>query len=66
MEGSATVVESLATVLGYVGTFLTEALTWIGEVMTYVSSNPLLFIVCFGIPIAGVAIGYLGRLIRLG
>ena len=57
--------ETLATVLGYVGTFLTEALSWIGEVMTYVSSNPLLFIVVFGIPIAGVAIGYLKRLIRL-
>lgn len=57
--------ETLATVLGYVGTFLTEALSWIGEVMTVVSGNPLLFTVVFGIPIAGVAIGYLKRLIRL-
>lgn len=57
--------EGLTTALGYVGTFLTEALKWIGEVMTYVTSNPLLFVVVFGIPIAGVAIGYLKRLIRL-
>ena len=56
----------LAATLSQVGTFLTEALTWIGDVMTYVSGNPLLFILCFGIPIAGVSIGFLGRLIRLG
>lgn len=56
----------LAAILGHVGTFLTEAISWMGEVMTYVSSNPLLFIMCFGIPIAGVSIGYLNRLIRLG
>lgn len=57
--------ENLATVLGYVGSFLTEALTWIGDIATYVASNPLLFIMVFGIPIAGVGIGYLSRLIRL-
>lgn len=55
----------LAGVLGQVGTFLTEALKWIGEIATYVAGNPLLFIMVFGIPIAGVGIGYLSRLIRL-
>lgn len=66
MEGSANLtMEALSTVLGYVGTFLTEALSWIGEIATYVAGNPLLFIMVFGIPIAGVGIGYLSRLIRL-
>lgn len=56
---------TLASVLENVGTFLTAALGWIGDIADYVAGNPLLFIMVFGITIAGVGIGYLGRLIRL-
>lgn len=56
---------TLTSVLENVGTFLTAALGWIGDVAEYVAGNPLLFVMVFGISIAGVAIGFLSRLIRL-
>lgn len=48
-----------------VGTFLTQAIAWMGDVLDVVTQNPALMVMVLGIPIAGVAIGYLSRLIRL-
>lgn len=58
-------VENLSTFLTNVGTFLTSAIGWLSEVLDTVTGNPALFVMCLAIPIAGVAIGYLGRLFRL-
>lgn len=60
METSA-----LSTFLGNVGTFLTSAIGWMGDVLDVIVENPPLMVMCLGIPVAGVAIGYLSRLIRL-
>lgn len=57
--------ESLSTFLTNVGSFLTAAIGWIGSVLNTVMDNPALFVLVLAIPIAGVAIGYLSRLIRL-
>ena len=61
-EGTAL---TLASFLTDVGTFLTQAITWMGSVLTVVTSNPPLMVMVLAIPIAGVAIGFLSRLIRL-
>ncbi len=57
--------ETLSTFLTNVGSFLTAAIGWIGSVLNTVMDNPALFVLVLAIPIAGVAIGYLSRLIRL-
>lgn len=57
--------ETLSPFLTNVGSFLTAAVGWIGSVLNTVMDNPALFVLVLAIPIAGVAIGYLSRLIRL-
>lgn len=57
--------ETLSTFLSNVGTFLTSAIGWLSEVLDVVMANPALFVMVIAIPVAGVAIGYLGRLFRL-
>lgn len=61
MEGTTT----METILTNVGTFFTSALGWLGDAMTVVVDEPVLFIMVCAIPIAGVGIGYLSRLTRL-
>lgn len=58
--------ETLGTMLTNIGSFFTQAITWVGEALDVVVSNPALFVMVIAIPVAGVAIGYLSRLFRLG
>lgn len=56
---------TLDVFLTNVGSFFTAAIGWMGDALEVVSTNPPLMVMCLAIPIAGVAIGYLSRLIRL-
>ena len=56
---------AMAAVLTSIGTFFTQSITWLGEVLEVVSSNPLLLIMVIAMPVCGFAVGLLGRLIRL-
>lgn len=60
MEGS-----TMATLLGDIGTFFTQSITWLGDVLDVIVSNPALLILCIAMPIVGFAVGLLGRLTRL-
>lgn len=55
----------MSELIASIGLFFTQAITWIGEVINLVTENPLLLIMVVCMPVAGVAIGYLKRLIRL-
>lgn len=59
------VLEQLTPILDQIGGFFTEAIGWLGEVLSTVTSSPVLMIMVVCMPVAGVAIGYLSRLIRL-
>lgn len=48
-----------------VGTFFTQSVTWMGDVLTEVTSTPALLVLVVAMPIVGFAVGLLGRLIRL-
>lgn len=48
-----------------VGTFFTQAVGWMGDVLTEVTSNPVLLVMVVAMPVVGFAVGLLGRLIRL-
>lgn len=56
---------AMASFLTDIGTFFTQALTWMGDVMTEVTSSPALTILVLAMPICGFAVGLLHRLVRL-
>lgn len=56
---------AMSTFLTEIGTFFTQAVTWMGDVLTEVTSTPALLVMVLAMPICGFAVGLLSRLIRL-
>lgn len=56
---------AMSTFLGNIGTFFTQSITWLGEVLTTITNNPALTVVVLAMPICGFAVGLLSRLIRM-
>lgn len=56
---------AMAAFLQNIETFLTEAISWMGQVLTTVTDNPALTVMVLAMPIAGFAVGLLSRLTRL-
>lgn len=48
-----------------IGTFFTQAITWLGNVLDVVVADPALLVMVLAMPICGFAVGLLSRLIRL-
>lgn len=48
-----------------IGTFFTQSMTWMGDVLDAVVENPALTVLVLAMPICGFAVGLLNRLIRL-
>lgn len=57
--------QTMSTFLTEIGTFFTQAITWLGDVLDVVTSNPALLVMVLAMPICGFAVGLLSRLIRL-
>ena len=55
----------MATFLSDVGTFFTQAITWMGDVLDVVVENPALLVLVIAMPVCGFAVGLLNRLIRM-
>lgn len=51
--------------LSNIGEFFTQSVTWLGDVLDVIVSNPALLIMVIAMPVVGFAVGLLGRLIRL-
>ncbi len=56
---------TMATILENIGTFFTQSVTWMGEVLNVITSNPTLLLMVIAMPVVGFAVGLLSRLIRL-
>lgn len=56
---------TMETFLPQIGAFFTQSITWLGDVLDVVTSNPALLIMVIAMPIVGFAVGLLSRLIRL-
>lgn len=56
---------AMETLLGDIGTFFTESVEWMGDVLTEVTSTPALLILVIAMPVIGFSVGLLSRLIRL-
>lgn len=48
-----------------IGTFFTQSITWLGQVLNTVTNSPALTVMVLAMPICGFAVGLLSRLIRL-
>lgn len=48
-----------------IGTFFTQAVSWLGDVLDVITGSPVLTVMVIAMPIVGFAVGLLGRLIRL-
>lgn len=56
---------AMSAFLTTIGEFFTQAITWLGDVLTTIMENPALTVMVLAMPIVGFAVGLLGRLIRL-
>ena len=57
---------TMANILTEVGTFLTQAISWMGDVLDAIVTSPALLLMVIALPVAGFAVGLLNRLIRVG
>lgn len=55
----------MSAFLTEIGTFFTQAVTWMGDVLDIIVQNPALLVLVIAMPIVGFAVGLLSRLIRL-
>lgn len=63
MNESEVVVGSMEAILSSAGDMVTEALSWIGEVVTTITGNPLLLMFTV-LPLIGLGVGLVRRIIR--
>lgn len=56
--------ETLSTILTSVGSFITSAVGWMGEFADIITSNAVMFVFVVAVPLVGIGIGLLNRLIK--
>ncbi len=56
---------AMTELLTNIGTFFTQSITWLGDVLDTVVTSPALLVMVLAMPICGFAVGLLSRLIRL-
>lgn len=63
MDGTEVVVGSMDAILASAGSMVTEALSWVGEVVTTITGNPLLLMFVV-LPLIGLGVGLVKRIIN--
>lgn len=56
---------TLSTILTDVGSVITSAFSWVEQPVNAITSNPLLFLGCVGVPLVGLGIGLVRRIFKL-
>lgn len=56
--------DTMATLLTNVGSFITAAVGWMSDFLEPITTSPVLFIFVIAVPLVGLGIGLLNRLIR--
>lgn len=56
---------AMSEFLTNIGTFFTQSITWLGDVLDVIVSNPALLVLVIAMPVIGFAVGLLSRLIRM-
>lgn len=55
---------TFATILANIGTFFTQLISWFGDLAETIVSNPILFIFLVAVPVVGIVVGLILRLVR--
>lgn len=58
-------VSAMTTLLGGIGSFFTQSVEWLGDVLTVITGNPALLILVIAMPVIGFSVGLLNRLIKM-
>ena len=58
-------VSALDNFITNMGDLVTAAMDWMGQAWTEISGDPVLMTVVIGIPLVGLGVGLLARLIRV-
>lgn len=56
----------LSNFLSDVGSLVTAAISWMGDVWDFLVDNPILLVLVLGVPLIGLAISLIQRLFRIG
>lgn len=56
---------TMAQLLENIGSFFTQSIDWLGDVLETVASNPVLLVMVIAMPCIGFSVGLLKRLVRL-
>lgn len=59
-DGGSAATTTISTILSAIGTFFTSFITWVGQVLTFITENPILLIFVI-LAIAGIVIGMVRR-----
>lgn len=65
LQLAETTPSTISTFLTDIGTFFTQAISWLSSVLSTVVSNPALLVLVIAMPVCGFAVGLLSRLIHL-
>lgn len=57
--------EGIAGVLANVSTLVTSAISWMSSYLTAITSNDVLTLFCIALPLVGLGIGVIRRLVRI-
>nr|DAW88321.1 MAG TPA: hypothetical protein [Inoviridae sp.] len=55
----------MTTLLTGIGSFFTQSVEWLGDVLTVITGNPALLILVIAMPVIGFSVGLLNRLIKM-
>lgn len=58
-------VSAMTTLLTGIGSFFTQSVEWLGDVLTVITGNPALLILVIAMPVIGFSVGLLNRLIKM-
>lgn len=56
---------TMASFLTDIGTFFTQAISWLSTCLSTITGSPALTVLCLAMPICGFAVGLLRRLIHV-
>lgn len=55
----------MSTIITEIGTFFTQSVSWLGDVLDVITGSPVLLILCVAMPVIGFSVGLLNRLIKM-
>lgn len=60
-----TMAEQMTDLLSNIGTYFTQSVTWLGDILDVITQSPALLILCVSMPVIGFSVGLLKRLMGM-